>query len=79
MADSEDKRYFSVIRFEHGKETCAIRPGKFCRFFGSKSLGQVLWCMFFNERLFTSEPGGEGWTMRCEQCLKLDEEGGSDG
>jgi hypothetical protein len=53
------------VYFEVGKTTCAIKKGKFCRFFGSKHFGSIPWCCLFNVELFQEK----GWSKRCYDCL----------
>ena len=55
----------STIFFEHGKKTCAVEPGKFCRFMYTKSFGTVPVCHLFDTNLHDVE----GWVNRCPECL----------
>lgn len=56
----------SKIMFEHGETTCAVEPGKFCRFAGSRKFGSEYVCLLFNARLYDQD----GWLTRCTECLK---------
>ena len=54
----------SKIEFEHGALTCAVEPGKFCRFVGTLNWGTKSTCMLFNEHLWDKD----GWLQRCGHC-----------
>jgi hypothetical protein len=56
----------SMILIEHGEETCAVSPGKFCRFLGSKKFGTVPVCMLYDKELFEVD----GWVDRCHECME---------
>lgn len=43
----------SILIIEHGKTTCAVKPGKFCMFLWAKNFGTHLVC-----HLFDDEPCG---------------------
>lgn len=59
----------NAICIEHGDTTCAVEPGKFCLFFGTKSFGTKAVCTLFrDEPLFQDE---NGWTERCPDCMDL--------
>jgi len=60
----------NAICIEHGETTCAVEPGNFCMFVGTRSFGTRAVCMLFNEQpLFEDYPNG--WLQRCPQCLKI--------
>jgi len=56
----------ATIEIEMGEKTCAIEPGKFCKFLGSSSIGQKFHCMLFGEKVFDEG----GWLQRCPKCLE---------
>lgn len=58
----------NAIGIEHGDTTCAVEPGNFCMFVGTKSFGTKHVCMLFGD-----EPLWEqgGWLQRCDQCKAL--------
>ena len=67
----------TTINYECGKKTCAIEPGKFCRFVAvGDILGQKYLCTLFRK---VDEVTGtiefqelvdvDGWFQRCPQCL----------
>jgi hypothetical protein len=56
-----------ILKFETGKKTCAVKPGKFCRFMRSRRFGSVEFCALYEKELFHDEP--LGWLQRCEECL----------
>lgn len=56
----------STIQFEHGETTCAVEPGKFCRWLGVSGFGTRTECLLFSEKLFHEQ----GWLQRCGSCLK---------
>lgn len=55
-----------------GKTTCASKPGRFCRFFGSRKFGQVPICTLFPDELGTNTflQEQDGWVQRCPACLE---------
>lgn len=63
-----------TLEIECGETTCAIEPGRFCRFLGSKKFGSISVCMLF------PDPDGrgsdtmvwdkDGWVQRCPACLR---------
>lgn len=55
----------SVISFEHGETTCAIKPGDFCFFFWTKRFGTQPYCHLYEQELYEED----GWVQRCDQCL----------
>ena len=56
----------SKIYFEHGENTCAVKPGVFCRWQGAMSFGTRPVCMLFqNEPLHDKD----GWLQRTKNCL----------
>ena len=55
----------SIIVIEHGKKTCAVEPGKFCRFMYTKRFGTEPVCHLFGANLFDVD----GWVNRCPECL----------
>lgn len=55
----------STIEFEHGKETCAVEPGKFCRWVGTMNFGTKTVCTLFDEEPLYDV---DGWIIRCHQC-----------
>lgn len=59
------------INIECGVVTCAYEKGKFCRFLGSKKLGQVPVCMLFPDEngSHTILKTSDGWVQRCKACL----------
>lgn len=56
-----------IVVADCGDETCASVPGTFCRFFGTKSMGQRGHCLLYGEPLYI---GANGWTRRCQRCLE---------
>jgi hypothetical protein len=58
----------TTIEIEHGENTCAVKPGKFCIFLGAKRFGQEPWCVLFDARLFDKC----GWVQRCSKCKAMD-------
>lgn len=54
----------SKLEFEHGENTCAVEPGKFCRFFATKNFGTQAVCILFDDHLHLVD----GWTHRCKKC-----------
>lgn len=60
-----------------GDTTCASKPGKFCRFYGSRNFGQVPVCTLFpaERGWFTDLPEKDGWVQRCPACLEAEKEG----
>ena len=54
----------STLEFEHGENTCAVEPGKFCRFFATENFGQRAVCVLFDAQLHLKN----GWTERCMKC-----------
>ena len=57
----------SAITFEHGKTTCAVEPGCFCRWLGASGFGTKPVCMLFgNQPLYENK---DGWIERCSQCV----------
>ena len=64
------------IEYECGEKTCAVEPGKFCRFLGTRSFGTKSVCLLYRDPY----DGGEvslfyvdGWLQRCNQCLSQEE------
>jgi hypothetical protein len=59
------------IEFEMGERTCAIEPGKFCRWLAAKRFGTIPVCLLFRDR--DGDEFGllakDGWTQRCPPCL----------
>ena len=61
------------IEYECGETTCAIEPGKFCKFVRVSHFGTYFSCALFlgpdraNRHLEDNE---NGWLARCEECLK---------
>lgn len=51
-----------------GETTCAVSPGVFCEYTGSKSFGTKPWCLLFQEPLF-DDGNPSGWLKRSESCL----------
>lgn len=62
----------STIIFEHGETTCAVTPGVFCRFWGTKNFGTKNVCGLFCDTPLYDHTEGErtGWVARCRECLK---------
>lgn len=58
----------NAIAIEHGETTCAIEPGKFCLFFGTKMFGTRPVCTLFQQDLYADE---NDWTARCPQCMEI--------
>lgn len=54
-----------TVTFECGERTCAVEPGKFCRFVVTRRCGTVYECGAFNGELYDEG----GWLMRCPACL----------
>jgi len=69
-----------ILSIHCGELTCASEPGKFCQFLGSMKLGQIPVCMLFPSKdgshtvLKNNKDNGEGWTLRCRDCLQNAEE-----
>jgi len=61
------------IEIDCAEKTCASEPGKFCRFVSTKHFGQHYYCHLFEEDLKDSLGNGEGWLLRCEKCLELED------
>ena len=59
---------------ECGENTCATDPGKFCKYMHLLLTGDKARCLLFGDLLETSEPGGRGWMLRCNQCMTLAQE-----
>ena len=60
----------SVLTIEHGELTCALEPGKFCRFLGAVMFGTMPVCRLFDDHPLFEINSGEkkGWVERCEEC-----------
>lgn len=60
-----------TLEINCGKKTCASEPGKFCKFFGTKMLGQFPVCCLFPgaDTSYTTLEEVDGWVQRCEECL----------
>lgn len=64
------------IQIESGENTCAVEPGKFCRFVGTTNFGTKHICMLFpNENPGARDQGAytvlkekDGWLQRCDAC-----------
>lgn len=61
------------IEYECGEKTCAVAPGKFCRFVRVSRFGKRYSCARFFDA--GGDPQGlkdssEGWLARCKQCLE---------
>jgi len=56
----------STITFEHGTKTCAVEPGKFCRWVGCTHFGTYPICTLFGSNLYSDD----GWLQRCPECIK---------
>lgn len=56
----------SELKFEHGKKTCAVEPGKFCRFERVSGFGTRFECSLHEAELFFED----GWLQRCPQCIE---------
>jgi hypothetical protein len=66
------KQVIEII-IEHGGETCAVSPEKFCKYFGIIYFGTIPVCRLFpsyddNSHTFLKEK--YGWIQRCEACIK---------
>lgn len=63
----------ATLKFEIGERTCAVEPGKFCRFFRVARFGTVPTCLLFsglnkgNGVKILAEK--DGWVQRCQECL----------
>lgn len=58
---------------ECGETTCALEPGKFCRFLGTTHFGTRNVCLLFRCSYDNCEPlfeNKDGWLARCSQCLE---------
>ena len=55
------------LELEFGNRTCAVEPGKFCYFAGTRRCGTEAVCMLFNVQCLT---GDDGWLERCHECMK---------
>lgn len=55
-----------TIEFETGETTCAIEPGKLCRFCASQNFGQQAWCGLVKEPIYDKN----GWLQRTKSCMK---------
>lgn len=57
-----------------GELTCAESKGKFCKYFGTRRMGTEWVCRLFptEEDSFTPLEEKNGWTLRCNECLKQD-------
>jgi hypothetical protein len=62
----------SIIIIEHGEETCAVSPGKFCRFIGSRKFGTQPVCFLYpsDDSSTTDLYDKDGWVQRCHACVK---------
>ena len=56
---------FTVIA-ECGEKTCAVEPGKFCRFVLAIAFGTKPICTLYSVQLWEVN----GWLWRCEKCLE---------
>ena len=56
-----------ILKTKCGENTCASEPGKFCRFFATKSFGTTMWCSWFNVRLLDKD----GWVQRAPECKEM--------
>lgn len=59
------------VEFECGEKTCAVEPGKFCRFVVNSNFGRKFFCSAFfdSDRSHQVLEDKNGWLMRCQQCL----------
>jgi hypothetical protein len=58
----------SVIMIEHGRRTCAVRPGEHCIMLGERALGTIPVCLMFPGTDLKEEAG---WLIRCDACIKM--------
>lgn len=68
---------FIKFEIDCGETTCAIVPGKFCKFVGAARFGTIPVCRLFSSSndSYTELIDKDGWLQRCDSCLKgvLDE------
>ena len=63
------------VDIECGALTCAIEPGKFCKFVGTRRMGTEFVCRLFPTdddsytKLDTIGGKPNGWLARCPECL----------
>jgi len=66
------------VRFDLncGALTCASESNKFCKFFGTKTFGQVPVCRLFpsEEKSYTELRQLNGWSIRCDACLDAEKD-----
>lgn len=70
MSSKRRLEFFSDI--ESGEQTCASRPGVFCKHLHVKRFGTVFVCMLFREQELSDEhgcPSGAGTLQRLPECL----------
>ena len=61
------------MEFEIGNTTCAVEPGKFCRFLKVSNFGSRYHCGLFLDSYRAAYPifeNDSGWLARCPQCLE---------
>ena len=61
-----------TIEIECGENTCASKPGQFCKYMGSVKFGQVPVCCLFpseKETSWTLLEEKDGWVQRCKPCI----------
>jgi hypothetical protein len=54
-----------TFKFEAGETTCAVEPGKFCKFCRADIRGNGE-CVLFRVKLLDED----GWIQRCSFCLE---------
>ena len=66
-----------TIGIECADKTCAVEPGKFCKYLGSRRFGTVFVCSLFPgeplllayPKVYTDLHDLDGWVQRCPACL----------
>ena len=64
------------LEFTCGEKTCAISPGKFCRFVSTTHFGTRHICLLFpainrQDQMPLPLQEADGWLHRCPECLAL--------
>jgi hypothetical protein len=72
MAYEKQTKNTIKLHIQCGEKTCAYESGKFCHYFGTIHFGQIAVCRLFptEHNTFTDLKEENGWTLRCDECLK---------